>query len=319
MRHVFIVNPAAGKKDSTQRLLEQVERGFLKGEYEISMTSGAGDARRLAEEAIKAGEPVRLYACGGDGTLNEVVNAAAGHALAAVTNVPLGTANDFLRIFGKEGRKQFQNVAALRDGPQEALDLMDCNGLLGLDVVCAGVDARVAAGVHRFKHLPFVGGTGAYILSLIENVCRGLTRPMRVDMGPIHYDGPTAILCVCNGRHYGGGFCPVPEAMPDDGVLDMLLVGDISRVQFVRYVGKYASGHYRECPEIVQDWHGDAVTFSSSKEITVVVDGEVLRDTHFTLRLSPKKVNFFYPQGVSWRESLQTANNLNKGACEIKR
>lgn len=301
MRHVFILNPAAGSKNSAKNLMEKVEAAFPEGEFEVYATQGAGDAKRLALRALEQGDPVRLYACGGDGTLNEVVNAAAGKDWAAVTNVPMGTGNDFLRIFGREERERFTDIAALRDGPQEVLDLIDCNGLLGLDVVCAGIDARVAAEVYRFKRIPLVGKKLAYILSLLVEVCRGLTRPMRVDMGPIHYEGPTAILCICNGRYYGGGFCPVPEAMPDDGVLDMLLVGKVGRLGFARYVGKYAAGRYKECPELVRDWHGRKVSFSAPEEIAVVVDGEVMRGKSFTVRLSSLKVNFFRPAEVFWR------------------
>ena len=157
MRNVFIVNPAAGKKDGLPKLQKQVERVFPHGGYELYTTQGPGDARDIAARAVAVGDQVRLYACGGDGTLNEVANAAAGHAHAAVTNLPMGTGNDFLRIFGKEGRRRFGDVAALREGPEKALDVMDCNGLLGLNVVCAGVDARVAADVDRFKRLPLVG------------------------------------------------------------------------------------------------------------------------------------------------------------------
>jgi len=298
MRHVFIVNPAAGKKGGAQRLREKIKAAFPDGDYEIYETAGAGDARRLAERAVAGGGPVRLYACGGDGTLNEVVNAAAGHDHAAVTNVPLGTGNDFLRIFGREGRERFTDLSALRDGPQEALDLMDCNGLLGLDVVCAGVDARVAANVHRYKRIPFIGKKMAYILSLLFTLRRGLTRPMKVDMGPISSDGPTAVLCICNGQFYGGGFQPAPEALPNDGVLDMLLIGKVGPLQFIRCVGKYAKGRYKECPELVRDFHGERVEFSAGEDITVVVDGEVLRDKTFTVRLSERKVNFFRPAGV---------------------
>lgn len=310
VRHVFLINPVAGKRGSERRLLERISAAFPAGECEVFFTAGRGDARRLAEEAAASGEPVRLYACGGDGTLNEVVNAAAGRPWAAVTNVPVGTGNDFLRIFGEEGRRRFADIAALRVGPQSSMDLMDCNGLLGLDVVCAGVDARVAAEVHRYKRLPLVNGVGAYLLSLVVNVFRGITRPMTVEMGPIRYSGPTAILCICNGRHYGGGFCPVPEAQPDDGVLDMLLVEDVDRRTFARYVGRYAAGRYRECPELIRAWHGDRVVFSGEEELVAVVDGEVLRGRSFTIRLSEQKVNFFYPLGTYWRESSQTANNL---------
>mgnify|MGYP001705535948 CR=1 FL=1 len=85
----------------------------------------------LARAAAERGEPVRIYACGGDGTLNEAVNGAAGFANAAVTNVPKGTGNDFLKIFGADYRSRFSDLAALADGPQACFDLMDCKGRLG--------------------------------------------------------------------------------------------------------------------------------------------------------------------------------------------
>ena len=301
MRHVFIVNPAAGRSGRVRELTERIKAAFPQGDSQVVYTAGAGDARRLAEEALRQEGPVRLYACGGDGTLNEVVNAAAGHDHAAVTNVPMGTGNDFLRIFGREKRSRFLDIAALKDGPQAAFDLMDCNGLLGLDVACAGIDARVAVEVHRFKGIPLVGKKLAYILSLIVEVCRGITRPMTVEVGNIRYSGPTALFCVCNGRYYGGGFCPVPEAMPDDGVLDMILIGNLSFLEFARYVGKYAKGRYKECPEVLRDYHGREARVSSEEEIAVVVDGEVLRGRDFTLRLAQRKVNFFYPAGLAWK------------------
>ena len=305
MRHVFIINPMAGRRDSRERLLKRLEQEFSRGEYQVCLTRARGDARQLAQEAVDRGEPVRLYACGGDGTLNEVVNAAAGRSHAAVTNVPMGTGNDFLRIFGRQGRKRFADLAALRDGPQAAFDLMDCNGLLGLNVVCAGIDARVADDVHRFKRLPLIVGTGAYVLSLIHKVGQGLSQPMEIRAGQLHCRGPITIVCICNGRFYGGGFCPVPEAMPDDGVLDMLVVGDLTRRRFARYVGKYAAGKYRQCPpDIVTAYHGQEVSICSQEELTVVVDGESLYGRQFTIRLSERKVNFFYPQDVSYSAGL---------------
>ena len=82
----------------------------------------------------------------------------------------MGTGNDFLRLFGREGREKFADIALLKDGPQESLDLIDCNGLLGLNTGCVGIDARVAEDVHRFKRIPLVGKKGAYIFSLIATV-----------------------------------------------------------------------------------------------------------------------------------------------------
>ena len=300
MRHLFIINPAAGRKGSTAHLEGLLSE--LSVPHEKIYTKGAGDAREIARQAAATGEEVRLYACGGDGTLNEVVNGAAGFPNAAVTCVPKGTGNDFLKLFGPEYRQLFYDLEGLAVGPQTPFDLMDCNGHLGLDVVCAGVDARIAAGVHRYKDLPGVSGKGAYVLSLLEQVLlRGIARPMEVEVDGKRWQGETAVLCVCNGRHYGGGFMPVPEAMPDDGILDVLLIPKVGLLTFARLVGKYAKGRYRDYLQLIQDFHTTQITYRSREELITVVDGEVLRDTQFTLRLSEKKVNFFYPAQARYR------------------
>ena len=300
MKHLFIINPAAGKRESSARLESLLQK--LSFPYEAVYTQGEGDARRMAERAAETGEPVRIYACGGDGTLNEVVNGAAGRRHVAVTNVPKGTGNDFLKIFGPNYRTLFYDLEGLAAGPQTPFDLIDCNGRLGIDVVCAGVDARIAAGVHRYKDWRFVSGMGAYVLSLLENIFfQGIARPITVHMGGLRWeDKPASLLCVCNGRYYGGGFMPVGCAMPDDGVLDMLLVKKVGLFTFLRLVGKYAKGLYRQYPELITEHHGQELFFSAREPVIAVVDGEVMRDCSFTVRLSEKKVNFFYPAGASY-------------------
>lgn len=151
------MNPAAGSAASTQSLLERLEH--VSFPHETVLTQGVGHAQKLAREAAIQGN-VRLYACGGDGTLNEVINGAAGFDSVAVTCVPKGTGNDFLKLFGKDYQKQFLNLEQLARGTELELDIMDCNGRLGLDVVCCGLDANIAAGVHKYKKIPFLHGAG---------------------------------------------------------------------------------------------------------------------------------------------------------------
>ena len=93
MKHLFIINPSAGKKKSTRLLEERIRK--LDEPYEIALTQRTGDARRIAREAAERGEPVRIYACGGDGTLNEVVNGAAGCDHAPSPMCPLAQATTF--------------------------------------------------------------------------------------------------------------------------------------------------------------------------------------------------------------------------------
>ena len=297
MKHLFIINPAAGKKSTTE-LLEQ-KLAALSIEHEVVYTTGPGHAKELARAAAEVGEPVRIYACGGDGTLNEVVNGAAGYDHVAVTCVPKGTGNDFLKVFGDDYRTLFYDLEALANGPQTPFDLIDCNGHLGIDMLCSGVDARVGAGVHKYKKV--ASGIWAYCLSMVENVLlKGLTRPMTVEMEDIRWDGETTIICICNGRHYGGGFMPVPDAMPDDGVLDMLLVPKVSLFTFARVVGKYAKGKYKDYPDLIWARHGSGLTFTTTEDNVTVVDGEVVPGREFTVRIADKKINFFYPAGADY-------------------
>lgn len=304
MKHLFIINPLAGKKRTLDDFCQEIHALFGDRDHEIVLTEYEGHAEELTRAAAQSGQPVRIYACGGDGTLNEVVCGAAGYENAAVTNVPRGTGNDFLKIFGSDYREAFSDLNALADGPQTAFDLIDCNGRVGINIVCAGVDARVASDVHKYKRLPLVGGIGAYILALIENVLfKGICRPTTIRVAEETLVGESALVCVCSGRYYGGGFMPVGEAMPDDGVLDILVVGKVNLPIFARLVGKYAKGQYRKFPKYIRHFHGQEVIVSSEQEVVTVVDGEVMRAGEFCIRLSEKKINFFYPSTVDYKLS----------------
>lgn len=307
MKHLFIINPAAGKAGNEGELLEQIQGLDL--DCEVVHTQHHQEACEIARQAVQRGEPLRIYACGGDGTLNEVINGVAGMDHVAVTNVPLGTGNDFLKIFGPENKEKFAQLEELSRGPQVALDLMECNGKLGVDIFCAGVDARIAADVHTYRRLPLVRGIGAYILSLIVNVLfKGISRQTKVVAGEYAYEGETAIVCVCNGRYYGGGFMPIGDNLPDDGKLEMLVVPKVSRRTFFRLVGEYAKGHYRQYPDLITAVEGTEFTITAPKPLVAVVDGEVLQEQRYYIRLSDKKVNFFYPQGLSYQPRMEGTN-----------
>ena len=306
MHHEFIINPTAGKHNDLEKILDVIEAACKRHnlKYNIGVANRYGVAAAIAAGIAAADEPTRIYAVGGDGTLSEVVQAAAGAEHIAVTNLPTGTGNDFLKIFGKTYREDFWDLDALfTDSACAALDVIDCNGRLGLDVVCAGVDARVAASVNRYKTLPLVKGKGAYILSLIRNVLfTRVARPMTVHVDGTTWSQPTSILCICNGRYYGGGFMPVPDAMPDDGILDVLLVPKIPLLTFARLVGKYAKGKYADYPDIIEAHHTSSpIIYESDTPIVTVVDGEITISERFTVSLSDKKLNFFWPAKLSYQ------------------
>ena len=145
--------------------------------------------------------------------------------------------------------------------------------------------------------------------SLVANVLfKGISRQTQVEAGEYAYQGQTAIVCVCNGRYYGGGFMPVGDNLPDDGKLEMLVVPKVSRRTFFRLVGEYAKGRYRQHPDLITAVEGTEFTITAPQPLVAVVDGEVLREQRYHIRLSDKKVNFFYPQGLSYQPRMEEAN-----------
>ena len=144
MKHLFIINPAAGKKDQTAAYEAKIRpaceaRGL---DYEIAVSTHPGNCRTLARRAAETGEEVRLYACGGDGTLNEIVNGAAGFPNAAVTHFAGGSGNDFVKIFTQT--EPFRDINALLDEPvTEDFDLIRCGKDLAVNVCSVGFDARI--------------------------------------------------------------------------------------------------------------------------------------------------------------------------------
>ncbi|MBE7003770.1 MAG: BmrU protein [Ruminococcaceae bacterium] len=303
MKHIFIINPAAGKTDSRQRVYQMADA--LKKNHgldvECMLTKSSGHATALTRGIASSGGGVRFYACGGDGTVNEVANGIAGLENAAMTVVPIGTGNDFLKNFGDDAAK-FADPENLWNGRTQKLDLIDCNGRQCLTIACSGIDARIARDVHRYSTTPLLDGKGSYVASLIVNfLFKGIGSHWTVELdGTEQEPHDFSLVAVCNGRYYGGGFMPVPNASMTDGVLNTLVVKKVSRLTFAQFVGPYSKGEYEKCAKFVSYSTARSIRIHSEKpDIVTCLDGEILVSGDVTLRLSDKKLNFFGPAGCS--------------------
>ena len=309
MKHIFIVNPAAGKCDRTVQIKDAVEKLFLgsQDDWDVKVSKGPGDCTRLAREACESGEEVRLYACGGDGTLNEVVNGAVGFANAAVTHYPAGSGNDFIKIF--DDPAAFRDLSRLADGEVAELDLIECRSREHLcycaNIVSMGLDARIATEMGRFRRLPFVSVSGAYYLSIGTNLCKGISKPFEIHVGDETMLGDKTLVCICNGRHYGGSFHPMPDAEPDDGLLDVLIIEKVNLLQVAGIIGKYQAGQYREFPELIRHLRTDSIRVVTPSDSVVQLDGEALVASDITFRICEHKLRFFYPKGLTYHAKKQ--------------
>ena len=300
MTHLFIINPAAGSRDRTESYREKIRavcesRGL---HYEIQVSQTPGDCRRLTRAAAETGGEYRIYACGGDGTLNEVADGAAGFPNVAVTVFSGGSGNDFVKLF--DDPKAFFDLERLVDAEEVTFDMIRCNETKALNICSVGLDARIGTDVSHYKRLPLLHGFRTYAASTVVNLCKGISEHYVVEIDGQRIDGEFTFVCACNGRYYGGGFNPVPEADPTDGLLDVLLVDKVNLLMVPGLIGKYKNGRYQELNHLVRHYKTKELKIFCDKEVPVNVDGEALYAKEVEFAIADEKLRFFYPRGLSF-------------------
>ena len=301
MTHLFIINPAAGSRDRTEKYTKNIRkvcdaRGLT---YRIEVSGAPGECCRIAREAAASGEEYRIYACGGDGTLNEVVCGVAGYDNVAITCYRGGSGNDFVKIFGDADA--FQDLERLLDCKEATFDLMRCNDDYSLNICSVGLDARVGTDVSNYKRIPLLSGFRAYAVSTVINVIRGIAEHYVVEIDGEKIDGDQTMICACNGRYYGGGFNPVPFADPCDGLLDVLLVKKVSRLLVPRVIGTYKAGRFQELPHLVRHFRVKELTIHCDKPTAINLDGELRTAQTVHIEVAKEKVRFFYPKELTYQ------------------
>jgi len=305
MKHLFIINPMAGgikgKVSETVGMVRSVAEEL--GEpFEIYVTKRMLDAHNKIKAEAELRDRLNIYACGGDGTLNECVNGAAGLSHLAVTHYPCGTGNDFIRMFGKSDVEKFRDLRALANGTVRPIDLIYCNGRYSINICSVGIDARVGADVHKYSQMPLIGGATGYVVSLFVNIAKGVSSDFGITTREERREGKFSLICACNGRFYGGGFNPVPEALPDDGVIEFLIVKGVSRIKAISIIKKFSAGRYRELGDYITHIRGDSMRIDSASDFVVNIDGEQMRTKSLDMRLVPKGINFIFPSDMDFFE-----------------
>ncbi len=302
MKHLFIINPAAGSRNQTEiyrkKIAEVCENRGI--DYSVELSAAPGCCTKIAREAAQTGEEYHIYACGGDGTLNEVVNGVAGFDNVAITTFAGGSGNDFARMFSEP--KAFTDLERLLDGEVTEFDLIDCNGDYSLNICSVGLDARIGTDVANYKRLPLLHGFAAYAASTVVNTVRGVHEHYVIEINGEIIDGNQTMLCACNGQFYGGGFNPVPEADPTDGIMEVLIVKKVSRLKVAQIVGKYKNGKYKEYPHLIRHFRTDRLKITCDKPSPINLDGELRMSREIDMHIADKKLKFIYPKGLTWKK-----------------
>ncbi len=320
MKYHFIINPVAGKQDSSKTLVSEITHaavacGIAESDLIIQLTNRPAHAHYLALEAVKAAsandEEIFIYAAGGDGTFNEVLTGAMNYKKAAVGLLPYGSGNDFLRSFGV--REEFCDIEDQLRGSVKTIDMIKTQRGYAAAICSAGLDAKVAYGIPKFRRIPLCGGSMAYKLSIAEVLLGKKATKLRIHIDRKEFERSCLLVAVCNGHAYGGGFMAAPESKLDDGVLDVMVVKEISLPKIAKVLPMYQAGkHFKdgqivpELKDIVEYYPARNVKIhpiDPGQEMIVNIDGECGPDKVLTAEIVPLSARIILPGKVFDRQT----------------
>lgn len=304
MKTVFVVNPASGNASTGKRWDEL--SGRIRGlglEHDALMTHAPGDATELAARAIREGATT-VVAVGGDGTINEVANGffveGVDASAAALGLLPMGTGGDFRRTVGVPDDFE-PAIHALRERRLRRIDAgkVEAVGLDGspmtrhfVNIADAGIGGVVVERVNRTTKL--FGGRASFQYAAMMTLLTFKPPMVRVESSEASFEGRAQNVVVANGQYFGGSMHVAPGAIPDDGLFDIVLFGDIARLEALRSINDIYSAKHLENPK-VQAWRTGRLRVSSDERVLIDIDGEICGTLPATFTVVPLAIELVIP------------------------
>jgi diacylglycerol kinase family enzyme len=290
-REIHIINPIAGHRRA-QDLLPASQN------ISVYRTKCVGDAEQFAYEACMADPCTHFYAYGGDGTFQEVITGilrAGAGATARFTPMAAGSANDFMRSLKK------------KDFPRDTyVDLLVCNDKYCLNMVNIGFDCRVVQHAEKYRKIPVLRGSFSYIAGIVGTLLDKMGRKLQITYTDEHDETHSItdefLLTLCaNGSYCGGGFDAVPVADLQDGLIDLLMVKNITRRKFLSIVPAYKKGTHFTPEGKIDEKYASILSHVRCKEVTITsdeshcIDGEIHTEKTVHISILPRALHLVLP------------------------
>ncbi len=292
--NLFIVNPVAGK-GHTLKIIPEIEGLMEKHSlpYRIEITKAPGHASEIARDYIRDYRNLRIYAVGGDGTLNEVLQGTVGSD-ACLGIIPAGTGNDFIKSFCAI-RDPLKLLPFLVHAEAVPVDVCKMNDRYFLNIASAGFDADVVASTQHLKRLPLMKGKIAYIGGILLSLIRkkNIQAVFHLDDEEIVMES-LLLAAFANGRFYGGGMSPAPDARPDDGQMDVCLIEGMNRLKILLFFPRLIKGTHTKMRGVTLK-KCQNIRMESPSPVHVNADGELSQSTSVDITLIPKGLKFIKP------------------------
>jgi diacylglycerol kinase (ATP) len=307
---VVIANPASARGYSAKRRAElhrSIDNAIavarlqgLKVAFQIVDTTGPseiangkpdqpGSGVYLAKKAVREGADI-VAAAGGDGTIREVVNGLVG-TKAILGVLPMGTGNDFSRTLGI-GTDLDRAIQTLIFGSPQLIDLGQSLRGYFINVAGCGFDAVVAQRInHGFKYLR---GTAVYVAAVGQTLISYRPKPITLEIDGVTHKEIITLCAIANAQSYGGGMRIAPNADLTDGQFDVVLVGNVSKLEFIATFPRVFKGTHIHHPK-VKILRGTEVRILSETPMPILADGEEIGFTPIEFKVVPKAIRVMMP------------------------
>lgn len=304
MKHVFVINPNAGQKNSTDYIKEELNSKFKDLDYEIYITKSRHDGLRFVKEYLEThdkNETYRFYACGGDGTLYDVVNGSIGFKNAEIACLAFGSGNDFIKNY-RASIDDFRNIENAINGKVEPIDIIKINNRYCINITNFGFDGEVTERQIRYRRMKGVSGPMAYKMAAVSSLIFKMSQFLKVVIDGKEVLNEKGLLAIAaNGYCYGGGFYCAPNALINDGLIDFILVRKISRLKAASFMSIFRNGKHLDDERLKKKLiylQGKKASFESVKDVAYAIDGEVFREKRIDIELIPNGLKYVVPANL---------------------
>ena len=312
MKHLIVFNPGSGKNNENQSFKDLIKEKFAGLDYEIYETTGPRSVIPFLKKYLKENkDTVRVYACGGDGTVHEVANGLVGAKNAELAILPIGTGNDFVKYYGvtNENIDQYRDFTPLINGEAEPIDLSKITGdglkepWYSINVINFGFDAIVGARGNYYKEHGFPKkvkeGTNPYDYALKNDAMKH----GRFNNIEVYADGEKLnekqmlLATLAQGQYVGGQFKCAPKSDNTDGLIDVCVMKTMTLIGLGMIIKTYTLGKHLDKPRKKFVYRqAKEIKFVSPEEFDVCVDGEMIRGNNFTVEVCPKAIKLVAPR-----------------------
>ncbi|HOF20460.1 MAG TPA: diacylglycerol kinase family lipid kinase [Bacteroidales bacterium] len=294
---VFIINPIAGNGFAAEMesvIKAEVEKRGINGE--IVFTEKHGHAPEISERYASAGYRY-IIGVGGDGTFNEIAAPLLHKKNVVAGIIPAGSGNDFIQITGFPSRFRAENWNSFFRAETIAIDAGFCNGKYFFNGLGLGFDANVASKNYTAEGELQRGGKYKYIWHILGTILFYREKRMITVNNDSRNEDDCFINTVSNGRRYAGGFLLTPEAIANDGLLDVCNIKRLGLLQRLKILSMVPKGRHLG-DKRVNYYRTTQLELEFGQKVPYHLDGEVFFSERFDIRIIPGALNIIYnPSG----------------------